>query len=90
MAQDWCFGNTKITRWPTVGSGQSKYGTGTVFREHEEHEVAYNWPRAFKTWPGNGVLGRRRKRSGRQLAPGNQNMTREWSSGNTKNTKWPT
>eukprot|EP00959_Pyramimonas_sp_CCMP1952_P168519 3521220-Pyramimonas_sp.AAC.1 len=28
-----------MTKWPTAGSGQSKYGTGVVFREHEEHEV---------------------------------------------------
>eukprot|EP00959_Pyramimonas_sp_CCMP1952_P421915 8838852-Pyramimonas_sp.AAC.1 len=27
-----------------------------VFWEHEEHEVAYCWPWAFKMWPGNGVL----------------------------------
>eukprot|EP00959_Pyramimonas_sp_CCMP1952_P184775 3863460-Pyramimonas_sp.AAC.1 len=37
-----------------------------VFWEHEEHEVAYNWLRAFKI------------------------VAREWCSGNTKNTKWPT
>eukprot|EP00959_Pyramimonas_sp_CCMP1952_P146002 3057229-Pyramimonas_sp.AAC.1 len=75
MAQDWCSGNTKITRWPTVGSGQSKYGTGMVFWEHEEHEVAvYSWLRAFKMWPGIGVLGTRRTRSGLQLAPGIQHV----------------
>eukprot|EP00959_Pyramimonas_sp_CCMP1952_P332259 6957563-Pyramimonas_sp.AAC.1 len=48
MAQDLCSGNTKITKWPTVGSGQSKYGTRVVFREQEEHEVAYILLRAFK------------------------------------------
>eukprot|EP00959_Pyramimonas_sp_CCMP1952_P145058 3037190-Pyramimonas_sp.AAC.1 len=41
-------------------------------------------------WPGDGILGTRRTRSGLQLAPGVQNMAREWCSGNTKNTKWPT
>ena len=45
---------------------------------------------AFKMWPGNGVLGTRRTRSGLQLAPGIQNVAREWSSGNSKTTKWPT
>eukprot|EP00959_Pyramimonas_sp_CCMP1952_P008327 174190-Pyramimonas_sp.AAC.1 len=48
MAQDWYSGNTKITKWPTVGNGQSKYGAGEVFWEHEEHEVAYSWLREFK------------------------------------------
>eukprot|EP00959_Pyramimonas_sp_CCMP1952_P434875 9105853-Pyramimonas_sp.AAC.1 len=62
MAQDWCSGNTKITKWPTDGSGQSKYGTIMVFWEHEEHEVAYSCLRGFKMWPGNGVLGTRRTR----------------------------
>ena len=42
---------------------------------------------AFKMWPGNGVLGTRRTRSGLQLAPGIQNVAREWSSGNSKTTK---
>eukprot|EP00959_Pyramimonas_sp_CCMP1952_P277760 5806036-Pyramimonas_sp.AAC.1 len=41
-------------------------------------------------WPGNGVLGTRRTRSGLQLAPGIQNVACEWCSGKTKNTKWPT
>eukprot|EP00959_Pyramimonas_sp_CCMP1952_P031493 660630-Pyramimonas_sp.AAC.1 len=49
--------------------------------------------------PRNGVLGTRRPRSGLQLArlrsglqlaPGIQNVAREWSSGNSKSTKWPT
>eukprot|EP00959_Pyramimonas_sp_CCMP1952_P081781 1708207-Pyramimonas_sp.AAC.1 len=39
-------------------------------------------------WPGNGVLGRRRTRSGPQLSPGNQNVAWEWCSGKTKDTKW--
>eukprot|EP00959_Pyramimonas_sp_CCMP1952_P147862 3094411-Pyramimonas_sp.AAC.1 len=63
MTQDWCSGNTKITKWPTVGSGQSKYGAGMVFWEHDEHEVAYSWLRVFKMWPGHGVPGTRRARS---------------------------
>eukprot|EP00959_Pyramimonas_sp_CCMP1952_P204706 4280447-Pyramimonas_sp.AAC.1 len=60
------------------------------FWELEEHEVAYNWFRAFKMWPGSGVLGTRRRRSGLQLAPGIQNVARVWSSGKSKTTKWPT
>ena len=80
MVQEWCSGNTKNTKWPTVGSGQSKYGIGLAFWAHEEHEVAYSWLRAFKMWPGNGVVGTRRARSGLQLAPGIQNVAREWSS----------
>eukprot|EP00959_Pyramimonas_sp_CCMP1952_P166365 3477256-Pyramimonas_sp.AAC.1 len=62
MAQDWCSGNTKITKWPTVVFGQTKYGTGMVFWEHEEHEVGYSWLRAIKIWYRSGVLGRRRTR----------------------------
>eukprot|EP00959_Pyramimonas_sp_CCMP1952_P001081 21449-Pyramimonas_sp.AAC.1 len=64
MAQDWCSGNTKITKRPTVGSGQSKHSTGIMFWEHEDHEVAYSWLRAINMWPGNGVLGTRRTRNG--------------------------
>eukprot|EP00959_Pyramimonas_sp_CCMP1952_P077283 1615426-Pyramimonas_sp.AAC.1 len=73
MAQDWCSGNTKITKWPTNGSGQSKCGTGIMFWERDQHEMAYSWLRVFKMWPGNNVLGTRRTRSGLQLAPGIQN-----------------
>eukprot|EP00959_Pyramimonas_sp_CCMP1952_P089385 1869768-Pyramimonas_sp.AAC.1 len=40
--------------------------------------------------PRNGVLGIRRPRSCLQLAPGSQNHAQEASSGNSKNTKWPT
>eukprot|EP00959_Pyramimonas_sp_CCMP1952_P209888 4391408-Pyramimonas_sp.AAC.1 len=72
MAQDWCSGNTEITKWPKIGSGQSKYGRGVGFWEHEEHKVAYTWLRAFKMWHAS-VLGTRRTRSGLQLAPGIQN-----------------
>eukprot|EP00959_Pyramimonas_sp_CCMP1952_P394808 8272276-Pyramimonas_sp.AAC.1 len=64
MAQDLCSGNTKITKWSTVVSGQAKYGTEMVYWEHEEHEKAYSWLRAIKKWYRNGVLGRRRTRSG--------------------------
>eukprot|EP00959_Pyramimonas_sp_CCMP1952_P161093 3368572-Pyramimonas_sp.AAC.1 len=53
-----------------------------VFWEHEEHEVAYGWLRAVKMWPGNGVLGTRRTRSGSRLAPRVQNVVWEWCSGN--------
>eukprot|EP00959_Pyramimonas_sp_CCMP1952_P296961 6212616-Pyramimonas_sp.AAC.1 len=69
MVQELRSGNTKNTKWPTVGSRHSKCVLGMVFWDHEEHEVAYSWQRAFKMWPGNGVLGRRRRRSGLQLAP---------------------
>ena len=68
-------------------SQHSKCGPGMEFWELEEHEVAYSWLRAFKMWPGNGVLGNRRARSGLQLAPGIQNVAREWNSGNSKSTK---
>eukprot|EP00959_Pyramimonas_sp_CCMP1952_P143024 2994251-Pyramimonas_sp.AAC.1 len=40
-------------------------------------------------WPGNRVLGTRRTRSALQLAPGIQNHSQEWSTGNSKTTKWP-
>ena len=53
-----CYGNTKSTKWRTVGSGHSKCGLGIVFWNHEGHEVAYSWLRACKMWPGNGVLAR--------------------------------
>merc|ERR1711920_110697 len=68
----------------------AKCGPGMEFWELEDHEVAYSWLRAFKMLPGNGLLGTRRPRSGLQLAPGIQNVAREWSSGNSKTTKWPT
>ena len=55
--------------------------------EVEEHEVAYSWLLTFRMWPGNGVLGSRRARSGLQLAPVVENVAREWSSENTKSTK---
>eukprot|EP00959_Pyramimonas_sp_CCMP1952_P174794 3652966-Pyramimonas_sp.AAC.1 len=51
-----------------------------VFWEDEEHEMAYSWLRAFTMRPGDSVLGRRRKRSGLQLAPGMQNVAWEWRS----------
>eukprot|EP00959_Pyramimonas_sp_CCMP1952_P126343 2642523-Pyramimonas_sp.AAC.1 len=57
------------------------------FWELEDHEVAYSWLRAPNMWPGNGVLETRRPRSGLQLAPGIQNVAREWSSENSKTTK---
>eukprot|EP00959_Pyramimonas_sp_CCMP1952_P248893 5203079-Pyramimonas_sp.AAC.1 len=57
------------------------------FWEVEEHAVAYSWLRASKMWPGNGVLRRRRARSGLQLAPVIQNVAREWNSGRSKSTK---
>eukprot|EP00959_Pyramimonas_sp_CCMP1952_P154123 3224505-Pyramimonas_sp.AAC.1 len=60
MTQDLCYG--KDHKWPTLGSGQSEYGTRIMFWDHEEHEVAYSWLRALKMWPGNGGLGRRRSR----------------------------
>eukprot|EP00959_Pyramimonas_sp_CCMP1952_P176918 3697731-Pyramimonas_sp.AAC.1 len=72
MVQEWCYGNTKSTKWLTVGSGHSKCGLGNVFWEHDEHEVACSWLRALKMRPGNGVLGTRRAQSGLQLVPGIQ------------------
>ena len=90
VGREWSSGNTKSRKWPTVGSGHPECGPGMEFWEVEEHEVAYSWLRAFKMWPGNGVLGTRRARSGLQLAPGIQNVAREWSSGKSKSTKWPT
>merc|ERR1711920_1131912 len=60
VAREWSSGNTKNTKWPTVGSGHSKCGPGMEFWELEDHEVAYSWLRAFKMWPGNGVLAARR------------------------------
>ena len=62
----------------------SKCGPGMEFWVFEEHEVAYSWLRAFKIMPRNGVLGTRRPRSGLQLAPGIQNVRREWSSSSAK------
>eukprot|EP00959_Pyramimonas_sp_CCMP1952_P120487 2519440-Pyramimonas_sp.AAC.1 len=41
-------------------------------------------------WPGSGVLGSRRARSGLQLAPGIQSVVREWSSVRSKSTKCAT
>ena len=32
---EWCVGNTKNTKWPTVGSEHSKCGLGMMFWEHE-------------------------------------------------------
>eukprot|EP00959_Pyramimonas_sp_CCMP1952_P234413 4898215-Pyramimonas_sp.AAC.1 len=63
---------------------------GMEFWELEEHEVAYSCLRALKIMPRSGVLGTRRPRSGRQLAPGIQNHAQERSAGNSKTTKWPT
>eukprot|EP00959_Pyramimonas_sp_CCMP1952_P367170 7690427-Pyramimonas_sp.AAC.1 len=63
------FWESKSTKWPSVGSGHSKYGPGMKFWELEEHKVAYSWLREFKMWPGNELLGSRRARSGLQLAP---------------------
>eukprot|EP00959_Pyramimonas_sp_CCMP1952_P113411 2370159-Pyramimonas_sp.AAC.1 len=40
------------------------------FWELEEHEVGYSWLQEFRMWPGNGVLGTRRARSGLQFAAG--------------------
>eukprot|EP00959_Pyramimonas_sp_CCMP1952_P088148 1844149-Pyramimonas_sp.AAC.1 len=52
-----------------------------VFWEHEEHEVAYGWLRAFKMWPGNGVLGT--KNTKRPTAgSGHSNSAWELCSGN--------
>eukprot|EP00959_Pyramimonas_sp_CCMP1952_P335637 7027978-Pyramimonas_sp.AAC.1 len=39
-------------------------------------------------WPGNGVLGARRTRSGLQLAPGIHNVAWEWRSGSARAQKW--
>eukprot|EP00959_Pyramimonas_sp_CCMP1952_P233908 4887861-Pyramimonas_sp.AAC.1 len=33
------------------------------FWELEDYEVAYSWFRAFRMWPGNGVVGFRRPRN---------------------------
>eukprot|EP00959_Pyramimonas_sp_CCMP1952_P186256 3894763-Pyramimonas_sp.AAC.1 len=63
VAQEWNSGKSKNMKWPTVGSEHPKCGQGMEFWEVSEHEVAYNWLRAFKKWPGNGVLGGRRARS---------------------------
>ena len=71
----------------TLLSTSKKCGPGMEFWELEDHEMAYSWLWASKMWPGNGVLGIRRTRSGLQLAPGIQNVAREWSSGNSKTTK---
>eukprot|EP00959_Pyramimonas_sp_CCMP1952_P320086 6698696-Pyramimonas_sp.AAC.1 len=46
------------TKWFRVGSGHPRYGLGVVFWEHEEHNMAYNWPRALTMCPGSGVLAR--------------------------------
>eukprot|EP00959_Pyramimonas_sp_CCMP1952_P013377 282091-Pyramimonas_sp.AAC.1 len=77
MVQEWCSGSAKNTKWPTAGSGHSKCGLGVVLWEHGKHEVAYSWLRAFIMWPGSGVLGKRRTRSGLQLALGIQNVAWE-------------
>eukprot|EP00959_Pyramimonas_sp_CCMP1952_P331172 6935049-Pyramimonas_sp.AAC.1 len=60
------------------------------FWELEKNEVAYSWLWASKIMPRNGVLGTRRSRSGLRLALGIQHDAQEWSSGNSKTTKWPT
>eukprot|EP00959_Pyramimonas_sp_CCMP1952_P380538 7972510-Pyramimonas_sp.AAC.1 len=57
VAREWCSGKSKSTKWPIVGSGHPKCGPGVEFWEVEEHQVADSWLRAFKMWPGNGVLG---------------------------------
>ena len=31
VAWEWCSGNAKSTKWPTVGSGHSRCGLGVVF-----------------------------------------------------------
>jgi hypothetical protein len=90
VARQWSSGNSKTRKWTRVGSGHPKCSPGMEFWELEEHEVAYSWLRASKMWPGNGVLGNGRTRSGLQLAPGIQNVAREWRSGMSKSTKWPT
>eukprot|EP00959_Pyramimonas_sp_CCMP1952_P352034 7375804-Pyramimonas_sp.AAC.1 len=38
VAREWSSGKWKNTKWPTVGSGHSKYGPGTAFWEVREHE----------------------------------------------------
>eukprot|EP00959_Pyramimonas_sp_CCMP1952_P377793 7913480-Pyramimonas_sp.AAC.1 len=40
-AQEQSPGNSKTTKWLTVGSGHSQCGLGMEFWELEEHEVAY-------------------------------------------------
>ena len=90
VAWEWCSGNTKSTKWPTVRSGPSKCGLGMVSWEHEGHKVAYSWLRALRMWPGNGVLPARKAQSVLQLVPGTPNVSWEWCSGNTKSRKWRT
>ena len=45
---EWSSGMSKSTKWPTVGSGHPKCGSGMEFWEGEEPEVAYSWLRASK------------------------------------------
>eukprot|EP00959_Pyramimonas_sp_CCMP1952_P081173 1695853-Pyramimonas_sp.AAC.1 len=52
--QEWSVGNSKSTKWPTLGSRHSKPCPGMQFWEPEDHEVAYSWLRAFKIMPRNG------------------------------------
>eukprot|EP00959_Pyramimonas_sp_CCMP1952_P034033 713584-Pyramimonas_sp.AAC.1 len=40
-AQEWSSGNSKNTKWPTVGSAHSKSCPGMEFWELEDHEVRY-------------------------------------------------
>eukprot|EP00959_Pyramimonas_sp_CCMP1952_P128366 2684078-Pyramimonas_sp.AAC.1 len=63
VAREWSSGNSKSTKWSTVGSGHSKCFPGMEFWELEEHEMAYSWFWAFRMWPGSEVLGTRRPRS---------------------------
>eukprot|EP00959_Pyramimonas_sp_CCMP1952_P199931 4181939-Pyramimonas_sp.AAC.1 len=50
-------------RWPGSALGartqgrQVKGSPGMEVWELDEHEVSYSWLRAFKMYPGNGVLG---------------------------------
>ena len=81
IAWEWCPGDTKSTKWLTVGSGHSKCCLGVVFGEHEEHKVAYSWIRALILCLGNGVPGTRRAQRGLQLVPGTQNVAWEWCPG---------
>ena len=81
VAWEWCSGNAKSIKWPTVGSGHSECGLGMVFWDHEEQKMAYSWLQALRMWPGNGILGTRRAESGLQFDPGTQDVAWEWCSG---------
>ena len=52
VAWELCFGNTKSTKWPTVGSGHPKCGMRIVLFE--------------QMWPGNTVFGKMRHDSGEE------------------------